>query len=242
MIIKRAFELEQVGESVSVTLPGGTSSFNHYYNVAEEFWNKFKLVLDELGISSSYDAQTGLGNIGGIPIMFVHTCGTLYMALQQMTGGSINNSVKVSYTGKSGNLIWQSIGVTIKGTANSFAVYIGSGSNTGAESLWFSIIGLKRLADNKILQGFLTNNATQVLYTFEDGVYIEKNKTTYPSTDYANSGSTYGGYALVQAVTTSMAYEMVDCYMGTTLLADASYYTIAGVSVVVVDKYLLLKC
>lgn len=242
MIIKRAFEIEQVGESVSVKLPGGTSSFAHYYNVAEAFWNKFKLVLDELGVSSSYDAQTGLGNIGGIPIMFVHECGTLYMALQQMTGGSMYNSVRVSYTGKSGNLIWQSIGVTIKGTANSFAVYIGSGSSTGAESLWFSIIGLKRLADNKILQGFLKNNATQVMYTFEDGTYVEQNKTAYPSTDYANSGSAYKGYALVQAVTTSMAYEMMDCYMGTSLLADASYYTIAGVSVVVVDKYLLLKC
>lgn len=242
MIIKRAFEIQAVGESVSVIMPGGTSTFSHYFKVAEAFWNKFKQVLDELQIPASYDAQTGLGNIGGVPIMFVHECGTLYMALQQMTGGSSYNSVKVSYTGKSGNLIWQSIGVTIKGTSNSFAVYIGSGSSTGAESLWFSIIGLKRLADNKILKGFLKNNSTQVLYTFENGTYIEQNKTAYPSSDYANSGSAYKGYALVQAVTTSMAYEMIDCFMGCTLLTDASYYTIAGVSVVVVDKYLLLKC
>ncbi len=242
MIVKRAFEIESTSDSISITPSGGTRTFNHRYKFAEQFWSELKKILEEFGISSSYDAQTGLGTVGGVPIMFFHECGTLYIAPQQITGGVSYNSVKVSYTGKTGNLVWQSIGVTIKGTANSFALYIGSGSDIGKETFWFGIIGMKRLADNKILQGFLRNNVTQVLYTFEDTIYVEINKTVYPSTDYANSGSVYHGYALVPAVTTSMAYELVDCFMGTTLLADASYYTIANVSVVVVEKYLLLKC
>lgn len=240
MIIKKAFTFQTISsDNISLSFPGQTNTFSHYPSLANLFYQGLAQTLAELGIDSTYDCQTGLGTIAGVPMMIIYKMNTVYFWCEGM--GSSCNSISLSYTSIDSE-IQQSIGFTVKGTINSFVLYIGSGSSVGAEKYAFAILSMKRLSDDAILKGFLVSSTTPVLYTIENGEFLEKNAIVKPATDYANSGSVYGGYALVPAVTTSMAYEMLDCYMGTTLLADASYYTIAGVSVVVVDNYLLLKC
>lgn len=241
MIIKRAFTFEDVSEDkIQLSFPGQTSTFDHYPLLAGHFYECFAEALNNFGISSTYNSDTGLGTVADVPMMIIYSPAVVYFWCTGM--GSSYTSVNMSYSGYD-NKIRQSIGFSIKGTTSSFAVYMGSGSSVGAETYAFAIFSMKRMYDNVILKGFMNKGTTPVLYTIENGEYIEMNEIVKPTTDYANSDAGYKGLALVPAVTCSLAYQLVDCYMtAPALLTSGSYYTIAGVSVVVVYSHVLVKC
>ena len=241
MIIKRAFTFDDVSnDKIQLSFPGQTSTFDHYPTLASHFYQCFAEALNEFGVSFTYNSDTGLGTIADVPVMIIYSPATVYFWCVGM--GSSYSSVNMSYSGYD-NRIRQSVGFSIKGTKNSFAVYMGSGSSVGVETYAFAIISMKRMYDNVILKGFMNKGTKPILYTIENDEYVEMNEIVKPATDYANSGAGYKGLALVPAVTCSLAYQLVDCYMNApALLTSGSYYTIAGVSVVVVYSQVLLKC
>ena len=242
MIIKKSNTFEATSkDKTTLSFPGQTATFDHYPSLANEFFSLLQSVLTEAGISSSYDSSTGEATIFGVPMMIIYAPSKVYFWCQGM--GSSYNSVSLAYTGKTSSFE-QSIGVTIKGTTNSFAIYLGSGSSVGSETYAFAIFSMNRISDNTTFKGFLVSSTTPVLYTIDSsGSFVEKNAIIKPATDYANSGAGYTGMALIPAITCSLAYRLLDSYINApALLTDNSYYTIASVSVVVVKNNVLLCC
>ena len=241
MIVKRAFYYEAgVDDKIDVSFPGETNSVEHYPSMARCFFNCLSSVLSEFGIESTYDEATGLGTIGGVPMMIAYKPSLVYFWCEGM--GTKCSGFSLSRTLAS-TLSTQTLGVTIKGTDNSFAVYLGSGNNAGEENLVFGIVSLKRISDNADVKGFMPAVTSPILYAFDEGEFQETNSIVKAATDYAVSIPGYDGMALVPAVTTNLAYMLSDCFMHSpALLADGSYYTIAEQNVVVVNGNVLMKC
>lgn len=239
MIIKRAFSYTYtIGteDKVSVTSPvsGSTSTITHYLRQAEGFWAGLKGVLDEFGVSGSYDINTGEAIIDGAKI-YLFCCGNTLRICDNVN----SYSMSWTYTGYS-SYCGQDIGITIKGTKNSWAIYLGSGSSVGSENFMFAVLGFKRFSDNKIVKGVMFGNYDLFSPT-EDGNWLERQSILTNSKSSSSASPTYEGFALVPAVVTGMGGIIVDAYLLCAgFLEKNSYYTLGSIPVVnVLDKLLL---
>lgn len=242
MIIKVANTFQSsTSDSISLSFPGSTSTFTHYPQMSQLFYNVIKSALDKLNISSTYNKDTGMGTIAGTKFMIIYSLSKVYFWWNGCSGAG--TTISLTYTGLSSGCE-QSLGVTIKGTQSSFVVYLGSGSSIGAETFAFALISTKKMSDNSVVKGFLSSSKSNPLLYIESGDdFITVVPVVRPSSDSVGTGEGYNGFALIPAATADMAYQLTDCYLDApALLTDNSYYTIAGVSVVVVNNSLLVKC
>lgn len=241
MIRKRAFFYEATTtDKKTVSFLGQTATYEHYPSMAKKFVGAISSVLNELGIEVLYDEESAWGEIDGVPVMIVYKPSAVYFWCEGM--GSSSPGITLAHTGYTDSAD-QALGVTVKGTAKSFAVYLGSGTGIGAEKFAFGMMTMKRLSDENEVKGIMSSAATPLLYTFKGSAYSETSEVVKPAVQHSASLFGYDGLALVPAVTTSLAYLIEDCFLTSpALLADGSYYTIGGENVVVVNGNFLLKC
>lgn len=240
MIIKRAKRIFGTSDKIKISFPGQTYQHDHYVELARSFGPFLIQTLNEIGVEATYNADTATGTIAGVPVMILWQLG--YVMFWCDGYSSSYDQIQLTYSSTSEGYE-QMIGITLKGTAESFSIYFGSGSSVGSESFMCAILSLQRMSDNAILRGYLCKSSNPVIYTIENGAFLEKNAIVKPATDYANTGAGYEGMVLVPAVTCSMAYKILGGYMNApALLHNNSYYTIAGVNVVVVNGNILLAC
>ena len=238
MIISKSFRLEEhIGSGISISIPN-SSSTTHYPVIGRFIADCLNEVLSELGIALSYDESTAQAEMEGISFNLVANTSSIrvYFNGDDDLG---YNSVSASY---SGNTVSYSAVITVKGTANSFEVFIAAGLDVSNPLPLFGRYKVERLCDGKLLTAFRRNNTSGNFWVFENGTLLEYAAVLKPDKTYAHSSSTYSGYALLPAVFTNFAYKILDAYIYCHMLETGNHYIIAGVSVVAVQSSILLKC
>ena len=238
MIISKSFRLEEhVGSGVTISIPNGSST-TIYPVIGRFIVDSLNEVLENFNAHIEYNEQTGQAEMGGIDFMFTANLSSIGMYIP----GDVNlgnNSVTAKF---SGNTKSYAAVITVKGTPDSFEVYIAAGLDVSNPVLLFGKYNLRRLADGAILTAFRRNNTSGNFWVFDNGQLKEYASVIKPDGTYAYSDSTYSGYALIPAVLTNFAYQIIGAYMYCPMLESGNHYTIAGVSVVAVQSCLLLKC
>lgn len=238
MIVSKSFRMdEHVGSGVSISIPDASST-THYPIIGKFVVDGLNEILAKFNTSIQYDEQTAKATMDGIEFYIVASTSSIrcYFDGDRDIG---YNSVSASY---SGNTQAYGMVVTVKGTTESFEVYISAGLDLTNPSILFGKYNLRRLSDGNVLTAFRRNNTTGNFWVFEDRQFVEYAAVIKPDKTYAYSDFTYSGYALVPAVLTNFAYQIVDAYLYCPMLESGSYYTIAGVSVVAAQSCILLKC
>lgn len=238
MIISKAFTLnEYIGSGVSISIPNGSTTTN-YPIIGKFIVDSLNEILADFNTSIEYDAQTGQAQMDGVHFIIVANTSSVrfYFNGDSEIG---YNSVSASY---SGNTQSYRMVATVKGNSESFEVYIAAGLDVSNVSSMFGKYSLTRLSGGKTLTAFRRNNTTGNFWVFEDGQFLEYAAVVIPSKTYAYSDFTYSGYALVPAILTNFAYQIVNAYLYCPMLESGNHYTIADVSVVAVQSCLVLKC
>ena len=237
MIVTKTFQYSgTLGSTKNVSIPDGTTA----PHIAS--WGRFVVdginqVLESFGTHIEYDEQTGAGSLSGTSFILLFTGSTV--RLYANPGGELDY-VNQSVAFGSGD--YYNVVVTVKGTPDSFEVFLAGGSQLGS---FFDVLGkysFERLADGKVLSALRKPDSTGKFWVFEDGEFLEYALIVKPDSQYAYSDYTYPGYALIPAIPTNFAYRIVDAYLFCPMLESKVYYTIADVSVVAVHSCLLLKC
>lgn len=238
MLISRTFRLdEHIGSGVSVSIPNASSA-THYPIIGRFVVDGLNEVLTHFGYRIEYNEQTTEASINGVPFYLLANTSVIrcYFDGDRDIG---YNSVSASY---SGNTQAYGMAVTIKGTTESFEVFISAGLNLTNPAILFGRYNLKRLSDGSTLTAFRRNNTSGNFWVFDDTQFLEYAAVINPDKTYAYSDFTYSGYALVPAVLTNFAYQLVDAFLYCPMLESGNHYTIADVSVVAVQNCLLLTC
>lgn len=238
MIISKTFRMnEHIGSGVTVSIPDASSTTT-YPKIGRFIVDSLNAVLESFNTRIEYDEQTGLASIDGISFYLVASTSSIRAHFDGDRDIGYN-SISASY---SGNTQAYGATITVKGTVNSFEVYISAGLNLTNPVILFGKYSLKRLYDNKVVTAFRRNNTTGNLWVFEDNTFKEYAAVITADKTYGYSDFTYSGYALVPAVLTNFAYQLVDAYLYCPMLESGNHYTIADISVVAVQSCVLLKC
>lgn len=238
MIVSKVTRLaEHIGSGKSISIPD-TSGVTHYPIIGRFIVDALNEVLASFNTSIEYNEQTAAATMNGVDFYLVASTSSIrcYFDGDRDIG---YNSISASY---SGNTQAYGVSVTVKGTTDSFEVFISAGLDLTSPSILFGKYNLKRLVDGSILTAFRRNNTTGTFWVFDNGQFVEYAAIIKADKTYAYSDFTYSGYALVPAVLTNFAYQIVDAYLYCPMLESGSYYTIAGVSVVAAQSCILLKC
>lgn len=238
MIISKSFRLdEHIGSGKSISIPN-TSGTTQYPIIGKFIVDSLNEVLSNFNAHIEYDEQTALAQMNGVSFYIAANTSSIraYFDGDRDIG---YNSISASYSGNT-----QAYGavITVKGTVDSFEVYISAGLNLTNPAILFGKYSLKRLLDGKVLTAFRRNNTTGTFWVFDNGQFLEYAAAIVPDKSYAYSDFTYSGYALIPAVLTNFAYQISDAYLYCPMLESGNHYTIAGVSAVAVQSCLLLKC
>ena len=237
MIVTKTFQFSgSIGSTKNVSIPDGTTA-SHVPTWARFVVDGINEVLASFGTHIEYDEQTGAASMSGTSFILTITGSTV--RLYANPGGELD------YTNQSiafGSGDYYNVVVTVKGTTDSFEVFLAGGSEIGS---FFDILGkynFKRLSDGRVLSALRKPDSTGKFWVFEDGEFLEYALIVKPAAQYAYSDFTYIGYALVPAIPTNFAYRIVDAYLYCPMLESKVHYTIADVSVVAVHSCLLLRC
>lgn len=238
MIVSKSFRLdENVGSGKSISIPNASSTTN-YPIIAKFIVDSLNEVLSDFGARIEYNEETAVAQMDGVSFYLVASTSSIrtYFDGDRDLG---YNSISASYSGNT-----QAYGavITVKGTAESFEVYVSAGLDLTNPSILFGRYSLRRLVDGKVLTGFRRNDTTGTFWVFDDGQFVEYAGVIKVDKTYAYSDFTYSGYALVPAVLTNFAYQIVDAYLYCPMLESGNHYTIADVSVVAVQSCILVKC
>ena len=238
MLLSKSFRLEEhIGSGITVSIPN-SSSTTTYPIIGKFIVDGLNEVLSNLGVSIQYDPQTGLATMLGVSFYLVASTSSIrcYFDGDRDIG---YNSISASYSGNT-----QAYGavITVKGTAESFEVYISAGLDLTNPSILFGKYNLERLSDGKVLTAFRRNNTTGTFWVFDNGQFVEYAAVIKADKAYAYSDFTYSGYALVPAVLTNFAYRITNAFLYCPMLESGNHYTIADVSAVAVQSCLLLRC
>ena len=239
MIISKSFKLnEHIGSGKSISLPNSSTTTTHYPIIGKFIVDSLNEILSSFGTRIEYDEQTAEATMNGIG--FIIAANTSSIRFYFNGDSEIGyNSISASY---SGNTVAYGMVATVKGTADSFEVLIAAGLDLSNPAVMFGKYNLKRLADGTVLTAFRRNNTTGNFWVFESGQFKEYAAVVVPGKTYAYSDFTYSGYALVPAILTNFAYQIVNAYLYCPMLESGNHYTIADISVVAVQSCLILKC
>lgn len=239
MIVSKAFTLaENVGSGVSIFIPNSSSTTTNYPIIGKFIVDSLNEILSSFGAHIEYDEQTGQAEMNGIGFLIAANTSSIrfYFNGDSEIG---YNSVSASY---SGNTQSYRMVATVKGTAESFEVFIAAGLDVSSPAAMFGKYNLRRLSNGQILTAFRRNNTTGNFWVFENGQFLEYAAVVKPDKTYAYSDFTYDGYALVPAILTNFAYQIENAYLYCPMLESGNHYTITNVSVVAVQSSLLLGC
>lgn len=239
MIISKSFRLdENVGAGTSISIPNSSSTTTTYPIIGKFIVDSINEILSNFDAHIEYNAQTGEAEMDGIHFLIAANTSSIrcYFYGDSEIG---YNSISASY---SGNTKAYAAVVTVKGTAESFEVLVAAGLDVSSPAILFGRYSLKRLLDGTILTAFRRNNTSGNFWVFENGQFLEYAAVIKPDKTYAYSDFTYLGYALVPAVLTNFAYQLMGAYLYCPMLESGNHYTIAGVSVVAVQSSLVLTC
>lgn len=238
MIVSKVFRMaEHIGSGSSISIPD-TAGTTHYPIIGQFIVDGLNEVLAKFNVSIEYDAPTAKAKMCGVDFYLAANTSSIrcYFDGDRDIG---YNSISASY---SGNTQAYGMAVTVKGTTESFEVFISAGLDMTNPVILFGKYNLKRLADGDVLTAFRRNNTTGNFWVFKDGQFVEYAAIVKVDKTYAYSDFTYSGYALVPAILTNFAYQINDAYLYCPMLESGNYYTISGVSVVAAQSCILLKC
>lgn len=239
MIISRAFTLqENVGGGKSISIPNSSSTTTTYPIIGRFIVDGLNQLLENFNTRIDYNEQTGEAEMDGIKFLIAASTSSIraYFYGESEIG---YNSISASY---SGNTMAYRMVATVKGTPDSFEVLVAAGLDVSSPSIFFGRYSLRRLADSKTLTAFRRNNNSGNFWVFDEGTFKEYAAVIKPDKTYAYSDFTYTGYALIPAVLTNFAYQIIDAYLYCPMLESGNHYAIAGVSVVAVQSCLVLRC
>ena len=238
MIISKAFTLEEhIGSGISIPIPNGSTT-TAYPIIGRFIVDSLNEILANFNAHIEYNEQTAEAEMNVIPFHIAADTSAVrfYFNCYSEIG---YNSVSASY---SGNTQAYRMVATVKGTAESFEVFIAAGLDVSNPAVMFGKYNLRRLSDGAVLTAFRRNNTDGNFWVFENGQFLEYAAVVKPGKTYAYSDFTYSGYALVPAILTNFAYQIENAYLYCPMLETGNHYTIADVSVVAVQSCLLLRC
>lgn len=238
MIISKTFTLDKnVGSGQSISVPGA-SSVTNYPIVSRFIVDGLNDILANFNHHIEYNETTGQAVLDGVTFYIVANLSNIQMYFRDNSEIGYNSI----YASFSGNTKAYRMTATVRGDDQSFEIYIAAGLDLSNVSTMVGKYAVRRLSDGKILTAFRKNNSDGCFWVYEDGQFLEYSAVIKPATTYAYSSNTYSGYALLPAVMTNFAYQLVNAFLYCPALQSGNHYTIAGINTVSVQSCVLLKC